>query len=91
MRISKHRMMEGYELKWWQGIAWYYPDVAECIVLPIPLNIIYRAVKRAWLWLKLPAPILTDTTAYLIAENKKLADKVSALEAENRQLRKGFK
>lgn len=90
MIISKHVLMEGYELRWWEGIAWYNPKNGEVVTLPIPVNLIYRLWRRFTIWLKLPEAVLIDTAAYLIGKNEKLEARVAELEEENKKLRKGY-
>ena len=50
MRVSR-RLMEGAELPFGWGLAWYEPSTATAVILPIPINVIAGWSRELWLLL----------------------------------------
>lgn len=36
------------------GLAWDRPHRAECVILPVPINVVARLLYLSWIWVKYP-------------------------------------
>jgi hypothetical protein len=55
--LHGHMLPRGY------GVAWMHWDKPSAVAMPIPLNLVVGALRRAWCWVKAPDALFNDSHA----------------------------